>query len=413
MCGGIHATMTPEAVLETGLFDSVLIGECEYALRDYVRALETKQDIVSIPNTWHKRNGHIIKNNVGPFPGLESLPFKDYAIFDFQKMIDAKNGWVGLMASRGCPFRCTYCFNHQIVKRYKDELNVPASGLNYIRHHPVKNVIDEIIYLQKNYTNIKMYIFDDDLFTFNADYVREFCSEYRKITSIPFVANAHVQIFTPETARCLKEAGCRIIKFGIESGSERVRREILHRPMTNEVIKQAFAIAHEAGLHTSAFVMFGLPHETREDIMATIRILAEIQPGRFRWALFFPYPHTIAYDISRAGGFINFTKMERLNNFTEDSCLDFGPENNLWIDKLQTIFPWQVNACSQFPAAQTYRDLIDRMEALSARSWQNVQDSIMDIERETSSRLTAAGRDHYAIRFNPFMAVRSNWKEDA
>ena len=101
-------------------------------------ALSIKQDPSSTPNTWQRKGAAIIKNPVSPFPALETLPGKDYAIFDFQKMIDAKDGWVGIMASRGCPFRCTYCFNHQIVERYTTDLQVPAAQLNYIRHHPVR-----------------------------------------------------------------------------------------------------------------------------------------------------------------------------------------------------------------------------------------------------------------------------------
>ena len=412
VCGGIHVTMDPAEVMATGLFEAVFIGESEYALRDYVRALAAQQDPSSTPNTWQRKGAAIIKNPVSPFPALEMLPFKDYGIFDFQKMIDAKGGWVGLMASRGCPFRCTYCFNHQIIERYKSDLQVPVAQLNYIRHHPVKDVISEIVYLQKHYCNISMYIFDDDLFTFDGEYVKEFCIEYRKVTSLPFVANAHVQIFTPEIARCLKEAGCRIVKFGIESGSERIRKKVMNRAMSNDTIKKAFATAHDAGLHTSAFVMFGLPYETREDITETVQLLADIQPGRFRWAIFFPFPHTAAYEISRQGGFIDFNRMVSLNNFTEESCLNFGPEQNLWIQKLQKIFPWQVNAHTRFPAAQEYRNMLQKIEELSAESWASEQNSILTIDQETSARLSAAGLEHYAIRFNPFMAVHSDWNEN-
>jgi hypothetical protein len=276
----------------------------------------------------------------------------------------------------------------------------------------VKDVINEIVYLQEHYKNIRMYIFDDDLFTFDEKYVKEFCAAYRKVTTLPFVANAHVQVFTPAVARCLKEAGCRIIKFGIESGSERVRNKVMNRVMTNETIQRAFATAHDAGLHTSAFVMFGLPYETRDDIMETIQLLADIRPGRFRWAIFFPFPNTEAYAMSRQGGFIDFNRMESLNNFTEESCLNFGPEQNLWIQKLQKIFPWYVNARTPFPAAKEYQSMIQDIEKLPAEAWDARQDRILSIDQETSARLSAAGLEHYAIRFNPFMAVRNDWKDD-
>ena len=94
VCGGIHPTVAPFEMLDTGLFDAVFIGECEYALRDYVHALETGGDISAVPNICYKKETTIFKNSVSPFIPLDELPRKDYGIFDFQKMIDAKNGWV-------------------------------------------------------------------------------------------------------------------------------------------------------------------------------------------------------------------------------------------------------------------------------------------------------------------------------
>jgi radical SAM superfamily enzyme YgiQ (UPF0313 family) len=411
ICGGIHPTMVPEDVLSTGLFEAVFIGEAEMAMKAFVLALEKNGDFSAIPNIWYRFDGEIRKNKIGPFTPLENLPPKDYEIFDFQKMIDTKHGWVGLMTSRGCPFSCSYCFNHQIVNLYKAQLGVPAAKLNYIRHHSIRDVINEIVFLQKHYHNIRMYIFDDDIFTLHRGYLKEFCQAYRQVTSIPFVVNAHVQVFDEEMAHCLKEAGCAIVKFGIESGSEKIRKQIMRRIMKNDVIKKAFTFAHDAGLHTSAFVMFGLPYESKAHIMDTIKLLAEIQPGRFRWATFFPYPKTEAYEMSKKGRFIDFDKMERLNNFTEESCLDFGPEQNLLLKKLQKIFPWYVNAYAALPGSSHYRSLVERMESLSEEQWSAIEGNILTVDHETSAMLTSSGQDHYAIKYNPFMAVRSDWQE--
>ena len=221
-------------------------------------------------------------------PDLKKLPFKDYEIFDFQKIIDAKNGWTGLMASRGCPFSCTYCFNHQLVSDYRRDLGCSFKGLNYIRHFEVNQMIKEIEYLLQNYRNISMFILDDDLFTFYRDYVKQFCAAYKKISSLPFVVNAHVGFFDERRARYLADANCSIVKFGVESGSERIRRRILQRRMKNEEIISAIKTAHQYGLHTSIFLMIGLPDETHADVMATIRLMAKAKPGRYRWSFFFP-----------------------------------------------------------------------------------------------------------------------------
>ena len=412
VCGGIHPTVAPEEMLATGLFDAVFVGESEYALRDYAQALQAGADFSAIPNLCYLKNGSVVKNPVAPFIPLEDLPPKDYEIFDFQKMIDAKNGWVGLMASRGCPFRCSYCFNHQIVELYAGDLGLPQGRLKYVRHHPVEDAIGEIKYLLENYKNISMFIFDDDLFTFDREYLRRFCDEYKKITAIPFTVNAHVQVFDAAMAESLREAGCTIVKFGIESGSERVRREVMNRHMKNDVIKSALAVAEAAGLHSSTFLMIGLPTETREEVLETIQLLADSRPGRFRWSVFFPFPNTKAYEISQKNGCIDFDKMSRLSNFTDESCLDFGPGQNLWLEKVARVFPWYVNARSDLTCAGRYRELVAEIEALSADEWLKVKDGLRGRDAEESQRQQAAGNLHYAIRFNRFMGVRSDWTED-
>ncbi|NIQ37810.1 MAG: radical SAM protein, partial [Proteobacteria bacterium] len=249
------------------------------------------------------------------------------------------------------------------------------------------------------------------LFTFDRDYVHEFCRVYQKRISIPFVCNAHVKVFDARIASSLKEAGCRIIKFGLESGSERVRRKILNRPMTDQDIVAAFRAAHNAELHTSAFVMIGLPDERRSDLFATVDLLAAVQPGRFRWSIFFPYPGTVAYEMAKEKGLIDFKKMETLSNFTEESCLDFGEEHNLLIDKMAVAFPWFVNQRTDLPSSPIYHEMVSEIERMDTKTWEKVRSSIRSTDRELSAFLTKSNREHYAIKYNDFMGVRSDWAD--
>ena len=101
-------------------------------------------------------------------------------------------------------------------------------------------------------------IFDDDLFTHDKAYLLSFCERYPGVSDVPLTVNAHVLRFDPEIAKALKAAGCRIVKFGVESGSPMIRRNVMNRHMSNETIIRAFATAREAGVETSAFLMFGL-----------------------------------------------------------------------------------------------------------------------------------------------------------
>lgn len=409
VCGGIHATVAADQILAAGVFDYVLVGECDIAFLEFVNTIEQGGDPSAIRNLGFLKNGTVHLNPVRPFPDLQPLPMKDYGIFDFQKMIDEKNGWVGLMASRGCPFQCTYCFNHLIVKKYRAELGCSFSGLNYIRHVPVADIISEISYLLAHYKNIKMFIFDDDLFTFNADYLLEFCAAYKKVCRVPFVVNAHVHYFDRKRARALAEAGCRIVKFGLESGSPRVRKEIMRRHTSNKDIARAISYAKDEGMHTSCFVMIGLPGETSENVMETVDLLARAQPGRFRWTFFYPFPGTEAYAISERGGYIDFEKKDHLVNFTDTTCLDFGDEQNLFLKKIGRVMPWFVNARTEWACSEAYRKRIDELLAMDEPAWEAVADGLVEEDKHISSEMVDAGRTHYAIKYNPFMGVISDY----
>ena len=409
ICGGIHTMAAGPQVLQSGVFDYIMRGEAEEALAEFVSCIERGEDVSQVKNLGFMEAGKVRLNPLRPLPDLEKLPFKDYDIFDFQNIIDAKNGWVGLMASRGCPFSCTYCFNHQLVSQYREDLHCGFKGLNYIRHFSVEQLMHEIEYLLKTYHNISMFILDDDLFTFYRQYVEQFCEAYPKVSPLPFVVNAHVGFFDQTRARCLADANCQIVKFGVESGSERIRRRILQRRMQNEKIISAIDTAHQHGLHTSVFLMIGLPDENRDDVMATIRLMATARPGRYRWSFFFPFPGTKAYEMSVEGNYIDYEKMTAMENFTDGSCLHFGPDHDLFLKKVGRVMPWFVNAYSELPVAQFYRRKVEEILALDENAWQQRSPQIEREDREISQDFVARGLSHYAIKYNRFMGVISDY----
>ena len=145
--GGIHPTMVPADVMADGVWDYVGVGECEAALLELVQRVERGERPVEIANFLAWRDGRPrlaegerapaeawVHNPVGEFPELEELPVPDYALFDTQRIVDQKGGWFGLMTSRGCPYRCTYCLNHRVIDRYREELGRPVNRLGFFRY---------------------------------------------------------------------------------------------------------------------------------------------------------------------------------------------------------------------------------------------------------------------------------------
>ena len=353
-------------------------------------------------------------NPVGEFPGLEALPIPDYELFDTQSITEKKHGWFGLLSSRGCPYRCTYCLNHKIVDRYRDELGRSTTGIGFFRFRPADKLIDELRFVLERYEGIGTFIFDDDLFTQNVEHALDVCAAYRAAEiDVPFVVNSHVKALDPRVARALAEAGCRILKLGIESGSPRVRTQVLQRFMSNEDVLDTISVAEEHGLHTSGFLMVGLPFETRAERLETVELLARSGIGRFRTSLFYPFPGTEGHRLAIEGGFLRAEHQSTLTDFTESSCLDFGRDENLFIDKLATCMPWFVNAAldryREAPAAARYRPLVEHVLALEAEAWADFKPTVRARDAELAAEASAARELHYAIRYNAFMGVRSDY----
>lgn len=426
--GGIHPTMVPQEVMADGAWDHVGVGECEDALAELARRVEIGERPDDVRNfvSWQggvrpadaARGTHgadsFVANPVGEFPDFARLPMPDYALFDVQRITDQKHGWFGLITSRGCPYRCTYCLNHKIVDRYKAELGRSVKDIGFFRFRPAAAMLEEIRFVLSRYRGVGTFILDDDLFTQNVPHALEFCDLYAKSgIGVPFVVNAHVKQLDERVAEALAMAGCRILKLGIESGSPRVRKDVLKRHMTQKDIFETVNAGERHGLHTSGFVMVGLPGETHAERWETVDLLAEARIGRYRTSFFYPFPGTDSYRLAIEGGYFDPAAPRELADFTEGSILDFGAEENLFIDKLGSLMPWFVNSrMSRFreaPASARYAPLVERVLALDEREWAAFQPQVRRIDAELAAAAVAAGEEHYAIRYNAFMGVRSDF----
>ena len=408
--GGVHTMMCTQQVKNEQLWDFIGIGECDEALPELADRLAAgDRAAVDVPNfSVRLRDGRYKDNPLGRYPPLDTLPEKHYAIFDLQTLLARKNGWQSILTSRGCPYRCSYCFNREMCDRYYHSGGQPRK--DYLRHYPADTVIRQIQQLREQHPEITTIIFDDDLFTLDQEYCIDLLRRYKQAgIDLPFVINAHVQRFSEAIAEALADAPCRIVKFGLESGSDRLRRAVLDRHMSNDKIAQAFDLCHKHGLHTSAFVMFGLPYETPGMMRETIELCARIRPGRMRWAIFFPFSGTKSYTICQLGNLIDYRRMRTLDNYFVASCLRFDSATDLLIRKLQRTFHWRVNALLDEPASAEYRRLVDEVDAMDADQWDQHSADILDRDRRISNGLLPQHRRHYSIRYTEVMAVDSDY----
>jgi len=296
------------------------------------------------------------------------------------------------------------------VDLYQDE-GGSKSRREYLRRYDIDRVLGEILSIRERFPDLlKTVIFDDDLFTLDKKYVLRFCAAYKDAgLDLPYVVNAHVQVFDDEIAFALKDSGCLIAKFGLESGSDRVRKEVLWRFMPDQKIVDSFRAAQRYDLHTSAFVMLGLPTETREEIEETLDMCAEIKMGRFRWAIFYPFPGTAGYTIADDLDLIDHEKAKSMGNYFDASCLKFGEEHDLFLEKLGALCPWYVNALTDWQCSKTYTELVQEVEAMDRETFRKKRADLVKYDRELSEELMRLDIPHYSIRYAHVMGVRSDF----
>ncbi|MFC1593825.1 B12-binding domain-containing radical SAM protein [Candidatus Omnitrophota bacterium] len=286
--GGVHPTVAPEDAIINDVIDSICIGEGEQPLVELCNKLEEGKDIATVKGIWTRRNNKIIKNEVAsPIDDLDRIPFPDRELFDIQRYIDSRNGGVDLMSSRGCPFDCSYCINAYLHSLYKEKGRL-------VRKRSVQNVIDEIGFLKNTY-NIKRIFFHDDLFTTPLKWMEEFSKALPKSYNLTYSCSTRAEMVSPALCIYLKDSGCTNICIGIESGSEKIRREVLKRNVSNDFIKRAFSMCKDAGLATYSYNIVGIPYETPQEIQETIRLNQEVKPTFLQVSIFQPYPGTALY----------------------------------------------------------------------------------------------------------------------
>jgi hypothetical protein len=143
--------------------------------------------------------------------------------------------------------------------------------------------------------------------------------------------------------------------------------------------------------------------------METVRLCSRIKMGRFRWAIFFPFPGTAGYRISQEADLIDPEKMRALGNYFDGSCLRFGEEHDLFLEKLGKVFHWYVNAESDWPSRDAYRELVDEVEGWDRAAFERNKGTLQERDRTLSESLLAQGIPHYSIRYSHVMAVNSDF----
>jgi anaerobic magnesium-protoporphyrin IX monomethyl ester cyclase len=286
---GPHVSALPEETLKLDpAIDVIARGEYDYTLRDLAQAVKRGGDFEDVAGITFQRNGTILHTPDRPLiHDLDSLPLVSKV---YERHLNVRDYFysicqypeIAIITGRGCPHRCTYCVYPQTFQ-----------GRRYRPRSP-ESVVEEFQYIAETFPFVKEIFIEDDTFTANTRRCQEICQRLIQAGScISWTANARADV-DYETLRLMKEAGCRLLCVGVESGNQGVLDNI-KKGISLGQIRKFFRDAKRAGVLVHGCFLVGNRGESRETLEETLRFAKELNPDT---AQFFPlmiYPGTEAY----------------------------------------------------------------------------------------------------------------------
>jgi radical SAM superfamily enzyme YgiQ (UPF0313 family) len=283
--GGPHPSFEPSIVTDPSI-DFACRGEGEGAVLDLLDALEHKRDPSGIPNIAVKDGDGFKANPLRPYAHpLDELPDPDFTPFARYRAIrDYYRYAYPVMTGRGCPYDCVFCFIPQYRALYK-------GGGKHIRWRSYERIIAEMKHVMDRF-GVRRFVFEDDTFILYKKWLHGFGDLYEKELRAPFICQTTAVSLDDDTVALLKRMGCTAVRFGLESGDETTRMDILKKDVSNIDVIRAARLLKEAGLQLQTYNLFGVPNETVESALETFRMNRAIGTD-FAWtAILTPYPGT-------------------------------------------------------------------------------------------------------------------------
>ncbi len=311
--GGPHATLFPKETLNQPHVDFVVAGEGEKTFPELMDCLGEGKKPEGVKGLYYRNSkGEVVSTGISPvIEELDELPIPDRTLTPYEKyssVLSKANPLTTMVTSRGCPFRCTFC-------------DRPQMGGKSFRARSAKLIVDEMEQCKR--LGINEILFYDDTFTMVRSRVVEVCNEIlRRNLKIVWDIRTRVDKVDEELVRLMKKAGLERINFGVESGTK-AGLAVIKKDITLEKIEQAFKICKSAGIETLGYFIIGMPGETKEQMMETIRFAKKIRPSFAHFTVFTPFPQTEVWRDLIAKG--DLRARDAWQNYAENPHTSFDP----------------------------------------------------------------------------------------
>ena len=332
--GGPHPTFYPEMAAESGV-DAVCVGEGEHALLELAEGLQHERSVRDIANLCFYDGATVIRNPVRPLnDDLDDLPFPDRALMYAGDPSLLRSEQRMFFAGRGCPYKCTYCFNHNYNELYTGKGRI-------VRHRTVDNLITEVLEVKERYGLEYVWI-DDDSFTAKPRaWLQEFAHKFPQKVGLPINCNVRADNLTEENVELLRAAGCHSAWIGVECGNEKLARSLLQRNMSNEQIRMACSLLKKNGILFVTQNLCGLPVSNPLEIdLETLSLNLDLKPT-FAWSsILYPYPGTPIATQATAEGYFPDTDYRTVpvSNKTKSTLVFRNPKEKAQVERLHKLF---------------------------------------------------------------------------
>ena len=340
LMGGPHPTFYPKVLEENPCIDYICLGEGEGPIVELAAALDGDGDPAEIDNIgWRDEDRTSVYN---PMRALEQdltkFPHPDRAVYDRYDFV-RKRRTVSVMATRGCPYKCTFCFNVTLQDMYR------GRG-KYVRTKPVETMIEELKDLVTRYPHIKQIGFADDIFVLNyRGWGKDFLTRYAEEINLPFSCLLRPDLVTPEMVASLKAANCKMVKIGVESGVEELRVGVLKKGrLDNPGMVTAGRLIKDAGMILYTFNIVGIPGESVDMAMQTAKLNIEMGADHAWTSICQPYPGTHLENWSVEHGYLDSDAAEKDFQYTYFIDTPLKIESKDALCNLQKLMPLLVNA---------------------------------------------------------------------
>lgn len=286
--GGPHATYFHKTVLEEcPAIDVVIRHEFDTKVPKVISSLDSLGNVEGIT---YRNGAEIIDNGDGNWAmDLDKIPFPDRDVIPWQWYLEAwysRQPFMNMMTSRGCPYHCTFCLWPQSMYGHKQ------------RFRSMDNVFAEIHQLIERY-GVREINIDDGTFTTNKQRVIEFCQTLRKEKiNLIWTCNGRLDNLDDEVLTEMKESGCKMIRLGVESGSQEVLDKI-KKGLTLRQIEDGIRLVKKHCIQALGGFMFGFPYDTRETVEKTIRFAKKLSPDQVQFSICMCYPGTSLYEYAK------------------------------------------------------------------------------------------------------------------